>query len=194
MNTSVSTDSTSTTERILSGLPLRMSARRVRHVQGVMRTADDLAARFGIDRHRARLAAVAHDMDRELSPGRVLALVADWGIPASPLERREPKLLHGKVSAERLRREYGVTDRELLDAVAHHTLGAEDFGALGLVLYVADFCEPGRTHLPDHERRAILDLPSLEDMVTGIIAISADRFGALAPETVALRERVRRRE
>lgn len=67
------------------------------------------------------------------------------------LRKRVPKsfrhldgnVLHGPGAAARLRDE-GVKDKELLKAVAYHTLGHPDFGPLGRALYAADFLEPGR--------------------------------------------------
>jgi HD superfamily phosphohydrolase YqeK len=52
-------------------------------------------------------------------------------------------VLHGPAAAERLRQE-GIEDRELLVAIAYHTLGHPDFGPVGRALFAADFLEPGR--------------------------------------------------
>ena len=188
MSTSVAIDSIS--DRILHDLPHRLSRRRLEHVFGVVSTAEALAERFGVDRDRVRLAAAAHDMDRELSPGRALAYAADRGLPLDRQERLQPVLIHGVVSADRLRREYGVGDEELLTAVRHHTLGSPDFGPVGLVLYIADFCEPRRRHVSEEDRRRILGRTDLHEMVRDIIAMSRRRFGTTAPSTEALFSRV----
>ena len=67
-------------------------------------------------------------------------------------ERESPKLLHGPVAAELARRELGVEDTEVLDAIREHTTGRPGMGPLSLVLYVADKIEPAR------------DYPSVENL------------------------------
>jgi 2-amino-4-hydroxy-6-hydroxymethyldihydropteridine diphosphokinase len=54
-----------------------------------------------------------------------------------------PGLLHGPAAAERLRLD-GERRAEVLDAVAHHTVGSARWGATGRALYMADYLEPGR--------------------------------------------------
>ncbi|MFW5828207.1 MAG: bis(5'-nucleosyl)-tetraphosphatase (symmetrical) YqeK [Alkalispirochaeta sp.] len=187
---STSTRINSISDIIVERLPNRVSQRRLQHIHGVIETAVSLAERFGVDRERVRLAAAAHDMDRDLSAGAALALAADWGIPLSTAERRHPALIHGALSAERLRRQYGVLDRELLHAVRHHTLGDPSFGPVGHILYVADFCEPGRTHLSSEERGEILGQSSPESMVAATIRRAWERFGRLDTPTKALLDQV----
>lgn len=53
------------------------------------------------------------------------------------------EMLHGPAAAEQMRRD-GETRGELLDAVAHHTVGSDRWGRLGRALYMADYLEPGR--------------------------------------------------
>lgn len=62
-------------------------------------------------------------------------------------------VLHGPATALRLREE-GVTDSDLLSAVAYHTAGHPALGTAGRALYCADFLEPGRP--ADDEGRAAL--------------------------------------
>ena len=59
--------------------------------------------------------------------------------------------MHGPVAAELARRELGVEDGEVLEAVRAHTTGKPGMGPLALVLYVADKIEPAREY-PSVER------------------------------------------
>ena len=61
-------------------------------------------------------------------------------------ERQSPKLLHGPVAAELSRRELGVEDGDILEAIRVHTVGRPQMGPLALVLYVADKIEPARDY------------------------------------------------
>lgn len=184
--------SNSINQRLELAARQRLSAGRFGHVQRVAEIATRLAQRFAQDPDRARTAALAHDIDRELAPARLIAAIADWRVPVSALERRNPMLLHGPVAAARLRLRFGVEDVSVLTAVRHHTLGSPDLDAIGWILYVADYCEPGRGSADAAEREHILQAARLEEMVIAITAAAERRFGTLASPTQRMRERLAR--
>src|SRR5918997_348632 len=66
-------------------------------------------------------------------------------------EGQSPKLLHGPVAAELARRELGVGDEGVLEAVRVHTTATPGMEPLALTLYVADKIEPARDY-PSVER------------------------------------------
>ncbi len=138
----------------------RLSAKRYGHTLRVADTAEDLARVHGLDPDRARLAALLHDAAREVSSGEFLELAEGWNLPVGGPERESPKLLHGPIAAELARRELGVEDGEVLDAVREHTTGVPGMGPLSLVLYVADKIEPARDYpsVENLRRLARLDL------------------------------------
>ena len=129
----------------------RLSERRFGHTLRVANTAADLARVHGLDEDRARLSALVHDAARETGPEGFLELAGEWGLPVGEPERQSPKLLHGPVAAELARRELGVDDEEVLEAVRAHTTGKPGMGPLALALYVADKIEPARDY-PSVER------------------------------------------
>lgn len=89
------------------------------------------------ERARWRAAGHLHDALRDERADALRPLVpsADEGL-AGPM-------LHGPAAAERLRQD-GVSDEDLLSAIAAHTTGRAGLGAVGLALYAADYLEPGR--------------------------------------------------
>ena len=124
----------------------RLSPKRHGHTRRVADTAEDLARTHGLDPYRARLAALLHDAARERGAEEFLDRAGDWGIPVGQPERESPKLLHGPVAAELARRELGVEDGEVLDAVREHTTGRPNMAPLSLLLFVADKIEPARDY------------------------------------------------
>ena len=70
---------------------------------------------------------------------------------------------HGPAAAERAAAA-GETDRGVLGAVRHHTVGSADWDDVGRMLYLADFLEPGRDHDADLERLA-RSVPTQRDAV-----------------------------
>lgn len=185
-----STPTRSIADTISKRISAQLGTHRERHVRRVTDLAVTLAGRFGIDRDIARLVGLAHDMDRELPSWRSYALVADWRIPVTAVERRHPKMLHGAVAAARLQREFGVSDRSVITAVRHHTLGHPDLDEVGFLIFVADYCEPGRSDPDEATRAAILAERSLETMVTTIIDLNRRRFGPLEEPTGQLYARL----
>jgi predicted HD superfamily hydrolase involved in NAD metabolism len=124
----------------------RLSKERYKHTLRVADTAEDLALAHDLEADRARLAALLHDAARETGPEEFLNLADKWHLQVGDLERQSPKLLHGPVAAEMARRELGVDDGEILEAVRAHTTGKPGMGTLALVLYVADKIEPARDY------------------------------------------------
>lgn len=106
--------------------------------------ARTLAIAHGVDPDRAELAALLHDIADQYSDRELLVLAERYDIPVNLTEARVPKLLHGKVGAEILRREWGITDDEVLDAIRDHITGGTVMSPLAKVVFVADKLEPGR--------------------------------------------------
>jgi predicted HD superfamily hydrolase involved in NAD metabolism len=133
----------------------RLSDKRYGHTVRVADTAEGLAQIHSLDPDRTRLAALLHDAARETEPEDYLRLADEWGLAVGEPERKSPKLLHGPVAAELARRELGVEDEEVLEAIRVHTVGAAGIGALALALYVADKIEPARDYPSVYRIRAL---------------------------------------
>ena len=129
----------------------RLSEKRYFHTLRVADTAADLAHVHGLGESRVRLSALIHDAAREIEPEEFLRLAEEWDLPVGEPERQSPKLLHGPVAAELARRELGVRDEEVLEAIRVHTTAKQGMGPLALTLYVADKIEPARDY-PSVER------------------------------------------
>lgn len=115
------------------------------HVDQTAHLARKLAAVHGVDRDRAELAALLHDIADRYSDVELLILAERYDLPVSLTEARVPKLLHGKIAAEILRREWGITDDELLDAIADHITGGVRMSPLAKIVFIADKLDPGAT-------------------------------------------------
>ncbi len=133
-----------TAEEARARLRQEMEPDTFAHAERAADLARQLAEIHGVDPDRAELAGLLHDIADRFSE-RELAILADrYGISVSLTEARVPKLLHAKVGAEILRREWGITDEELLDAVGEHITGGVRMSPLSKVTFVADKLEAGR--------------------------------------------------
>lgn len=142
-------------------LPKWVPEERLAHVWGVHATALTLAERFGVDPEQAAVAALLHDIAKAWSGADLLRAAADFGILVDIVEQQQPGLLHGPVGAELARREFGVTDESVLQAIRLHTTGDRDMTALDQVIFLADLIEPGRSFdgVDEVRRLAASDLP-----------------------------------
>ena len=122
----------------------RLSNRRYAHTLRVAETAERIAEIHGLDSKKARLAGLLHDAAREVGKEELLRVAEEDDLAVGDFEHERPMLLHGRVAAELARRDLGVKDGEILDAVRAHTTGEPEMGPLALTLFVADKVEPGR--------------------------------------------------
>ncbi len=127
-----------------------LKPKRLKHTYSVAEEAVKLAEKYGEDTEKAELAALCHDMVRNASPELLNSYIREFGLP----ERLENNvnLSHGKVAAELLKREYGVEDEDVINAVAFHTTGRAGMSVLEKIIFLADAIEPGR------------DYPSVEEL------------------------------
>ena len=121
----------------------------------------DLCRRFNLDPGKGYLAGIAHDMCKSLDQEDLMRLAHRDGGSISKLELKKPGLLHARAAAVQLRRTYGITDNDIIDAIRYHTTGGRDMCPLAKVVYVADKIEVSRTgiepFLIDMSRTADLD-------------------------------------
>jgi len=127
----------------------KLSAKRVEHILRVAETARRLASAHGLDTERAYTAALLHDNARE-TPGPVLLVECrKRGISILPIDEVNPvPRLHGQLGAAIAREQFGIDDVEILNAISSHTLGRVGMTPLEMVVFLADYTEPGRDPHP----------------------------------------------
>lgn len=167
-----------------------MDAERLEHSRGVCSAAEALARRYGGDVEKARLAGLVHDCAKRLTLEEMHNRVREYGLVLDPWVLRDRALLHGPLGAELLRRELGITDSELLEAVACHTTGRQGMTLLDKILCLSDYIEDGRTYngVEAIRKAALQDLDAA--LVLGFdltIRHVLDQQGFLHPATVEAR-------
>jgi nicotinate-nucleotide adenylyltransferase len=127
----------------------------------------DLCERFALNPKLGYLAGIAHDMCKSGKDRWLVALASQDGKAISDIETSKPALLHGRAAAMLLSTDFGVDDESILGAVRHHTFGAPGLDWIGMILFVADKVEPGRTDYDPERRKKILsqDLDGMTRLV-----------------------------
>ena len=119
------------------------------HSLGVSDTAACLAMKYGYDVKAAHLAGLLHDCAKGLSEDELFLTVQKAQMEISPVERDNPELLHAKAGSVVAKREYGITDEEILSAICYHTTGRPGMTLLEKMIFIADYIEPNRVDIPD---------------------------------------------
>lgn len=121
-----------------------LSPSRLRHTRGVMYTAQALAMRYDVDIEKAGMAGLLHDCAKGLSDKEMLKRCKKAGLLITEAEQKNPSLLHAKLGAYYAKEQYGIMDEEVLDAICCHTTGKPAMTRLEMILFLADYMEPGR--------------------------------------------------
>ncbi len=129
------------TERIIEYLEKRLRSSRFKHTLGTCRIAKNLAAKYGVQEQKAELAALLHDAGKSLDKKGMVKYAARYRLKVPEKElviKHNPSLLHGYISADIAKREFGITDPDILRAIETHTLGAQHMSLLGKIIYISD--------------------------------------------------------
>ena len=131
-------------EKYQKKLQRYMDKSRYQHTLGVMYTAASLAMAYQYDIDKAMFAGLLHDCAKNVPHDKKLELCKKYQVEVTDIERENPFLLHAKVGAIIARKKYHVKDEEILHAIAVHTTGAPNMNTLDMILFIADYIEPGR--------------------------------------------------
>jgi predicted HD superfamily hydrolase involved in NAD metabolism len=131
-------------EKVLAWLSENVPPKRIQHILGVEQMAIELAGHYQLDPHIAATSGLMHDLAKYFKPQRLLELARAEGLPIDEVDIAAPHLLHADVSAIVARDEFGITDPEILHAIADHTLGRPEMSPMSCIIFLADTLEAGR--------------------------------------------------
>ncbi|MGT2929433.1 bis(5'-nucleosyl)-tetraphosphatase (symmetrical) YqeK [Streptococcus dentasini] len=150
-------------DRLLEQMKMTLSDKRFQHCLGVEMAARHLAELNHYSPDKAGLAGLLHDYAKELSDEEFLALIDKYGLDPD-LKNWGNNIWHGKVGIYKIQEDLGVTDSEILAAIADHTTGSRVMTVLAKIVYVADYIEDNR-HFPGVEEARRLAEVSLDKAV-----------------------------
>ncbi|MDO7905506.1 bis(5'-nucleosyl)-tetraphosphatase (symmetrical) YqeK [Paenibacillus sp. JX-17] len=131
-------------DELMAAVSGQMPEKRWKHTLGVMETAVKLAERFGADPAKADLAAILHDVAKYWPVKDMEQVIRDNPELNQDLLNHDKQLWHSEVGALVARRDYGIEDPDILDAIRWHTSGRVGMSLLDKVVCLADYIEPGR--------------------------------------------------
>lgn len=137
--------------RLREGIRKVLSEKRFTHSLGVEEVSYDLALIYGADTQKASIAGILHDCAKYMTKEEFLTECEKYQLPISKYERDDPYMLHAKLGAVYAKDRYGITDKEILNAILYHTTGRPDMTLLEKIVYISDYIEPNRKSFPGRD-------------------------------------------
>lgn len=156
------------TKKVESYTKKSVKKKRFEHSVRVAQMCSLLCDKFGIGREKGYLAGIGHDMCKECSDEELIKIASKDGKKIMPFEKNKPSLLHGRAAAVVMKEKFGIYDKDILEAVAYHTVGIVNMCDLTKCLFLADKIEPGRPQSTDEYRENLLNMP-LEQMLLSVL-------------------------
>lgn len=131
-----------------------LSEKRYDHCVRVMKTSFEIFDAWKLpDEKRTTMAwaSLFHDCAKENPPAKMQEWIDRGPAPYGMELLDTPGLVHATVGTIILQQEYGISDDEILTAVAYHSTGHADQSPIGWIVYLADILEPGRTFIGGRE-------------------------------------------
>ncbi len=140
-------------EKISEYIYADLTEKRKTHTKGVYDTAIKLAEVYGEEPEKAGIAALFHDVAKNMSTENMDYYVKSLGMPKKYIGN--PNLAHGKIASFLLKEIFEVKDQDILNAISFHTTGRPNMSLLEKIVYIADAIEPGRSYPGVEELREI---------------------------------------
>ena len=130
-------------------IPLLLREKRAQHTFNVAKLAVEFAKKHGVDTQKAHLAALLHDIMKQV-PEDIMLHRAQQSDIINKISSKPMPVLHGFAAADFARREMDIEDEEILMAIKSHTCGRRNMTSLEKVIYLADMLSEERNY-PEKE-------------------------------------------
>lgn len=147
----------------LPKLKLMMNPRRFQHTLGVRQEAIRLADKHGVAIQKAALAGLLHDCAKGMSQKEMEKIARPHHLMEDEAMLSSGALMHGPVGAYLAKKQFGIEDEDVLNAIRYHTVGRPGMSMLELCIFVADATEPNREDyegLPEIRALSEISLPA----------------------------------
>ncbi len=170
-----------------------LSVQRYEHSLRVANTAKNLCKHFGEDEKLGFLAGLSHDICKEMDKNLLERIATKEGAVLSETETRKPSLLHGRVCASVLQKQFLVENENVLEAVECHTFGKKNMCNIAKIVCIADKIEPGRPYMSSSKMKNLLKLridELLHTVLHEIIEVRRKKKDEVFPEALWVLEEI----
>lgn len=142
-----------------------LKEKRFIHTLGVVSVAKKLAKLNDVSEEKAEIAALSHDIAKNMSLEDMQKLMDKNNIILSEDEKITTELWHSILAPIVAKERLGIQDEEILSAIRWHTTGKENMSTLDKIIYIADMIEPSRNFEGLEEIRKV----TLENLDNGVL-------------------------
>ena len=165
-----------------------MREKRYIHTLGVEEKAVELAEKYGADIEKCRIAAILHDVAKEMQIDKMKDICQkNFSEELSKEDMEINEILHGFAGCIIVRDEFGITDEDILNGIKYHTVGKRGLSLLGRIIYIADGIEIRREVEKDLDKGIILEIDRKVEYLT-------ERKGKIHKNTVEMREWLKKKQ
>ncbi len=129
-----------------SFLKERLSKKRYVHSINVSAECVKLANLYGEDSEKAEFAGLLHDICKEFPPEEQYNLVIESKFSVCREELETRSLLHGIAGAYFIKKQFGIEDLDIINAVRFHTVGRAGMSRLEEIVYLGDLISAERDY------------------------------------------------
>ncbi|HLR42494.1 MAG TPA: bis(5'-nucleosyl)-tetraphosphatase (symmetrical) YqeK [Pseudogracilibacillus sp.] len=122
----------------------KLTKDRYDHTIRVYETAIQLAKKYNAPLEKVSEAALLHDIAKCEPIENLEEAIHAYQLPVSLLEFNE-ELWHGPVGAKLVAEKFKIDDEEVFNSIYYHTTGRANMTLVELIIFVADYMEPGRS-------------------------------------------------
>ena len=123
-----------------------LSAKRYQHSVNVADECRKLAEKYGEDPDKAYFAGLLHDICKELPEDEQRELVVKSGFAVCREEMETRSLLHGIAGAYFVKKEFGIEDIDIINAIRFHTVGRAGMSRFEEIVYLGDLVSAERDY------------------------------------------------
>lgn len=133
----------SSRKEIIKKVKKELSRSRFQHVLRVEQTAIEIAEIYDVDVEKVSIAALLHDYAKERSNRFMKDTIINENLELEMLDYGN-QICHGPVASALAKKEFGITNKEILNAIYYHTFGSKNMSDVEKVIFIADYIEPKR--------------------------------------------------
>lgn len=147
-------------QKIYDYLKENQKQKRFMHTMGVVATAKKLAKLNGVDTEKAEMAALLHDVCKNMSDDELYKLIEENNVELTIVEKNTPALWHSIAGPILAKEKFNINDEEILGAMRWHTTGKKGMSKLEKIIFISDLIEPSRVFdgIEDIRKEVLLDL------------------------------------
>lgn len=177
-------------KELLKILKENLGEKRYAHILSVEKKALELGNLYHVDEIKCSTAALYHDFAKNMTIDEATEILDHYDYIYDEMESNDMNLLHSKVAGILAEHQFGIKDKDVIEAIMYHTTGKERMSLLSKIVFIADAVEDTRIY-PDVEmyrKTAQTDIDkALLEILNGQIIFLVNKGNKIHPDTIQAR-------